>query len=112
MCSSNITRFCKQRACPSAETLRLYHETNLSPEEQEQTAAHLAACDFCGAELQLLARHPPADVICVQTQIPEHLRLLAEELLGRGIHGEQRLVKAICEKDVAVEGGQLVLTDA
>lgn len=112
MCSKNTSQFCKQDTCPSAETLLLYHEVKLMPGEHEQVAAHLAVCDFCGAELQLLVRHPPIDVDCVQGQIPDHLRLLAEELLGRDIHGGQRLVKAIYEKDVTVDGGQLALTDA
>lgn len=113
MCSLNTARFCKQRTCPSAETLLLYHETKLIPEgDAQEVAAHLAACDFCDAELQLLVRHPPTDVAYVQKQIPDHLRLLAEQLLDRDIDGEQRLVKAIYEKDVTVDGGRLVLTDA
>ena len=112
MCSLNTARFCKQITCPPAETLLLCHETKLMPEEHEQIAAHLAACDFCGAELQLLVRHPPTDVAYVKTQIPDHLRLLAEELLGSGIRGRQRTGIAIYEKDTSIDGGQLALIDA
>lgn len=104
MCSSDTAQFRKSRTCPSAETLLFHHLNNLVPEEQEQTAAHLATCDFCNAELQLLAQHPLPPAACAQAPIPEHLRLLAEELLTKNARSKQRLVKMICERSRAIAG--------
>ena len=45
---------------------------------------HLAACDFCSAELPLLAHYEvPAKGECKPPEIPINLRILAESLLGK-----------------------------
>ena len=73
--------FCKQKTCPSAGTLVGYNQATLAYGVREQVAAHLAQCDFCGAEMQLLAEHPSDISECVHAPMPLHLRLLAERLL-------------------------------
>lgn len=79
------TIFCKQLTCPSTETLLSYGAAGLASELKTHVTTHLAGCDFCGAELQLLTSHPPAAVKHYeQTKMPASLRYLAESLLKAG----------------------------
>ena len=79
------TTFCKQLTCPSSETLLSYGAAALANEMKTHVKTHLAGCDFCGAELQLLTSHPPATVERYeQTKMPAPLRYLAESLLKAG----------------------------
>jgi hypothetical protein len=43
--------------------------------------SHLASCDFCGAELQLLTNCESENEEDSFAEMPEHLRRLAEALL-------------------------------
>jgi hypothetical protein len=43
---------------------------------------HLAECDFCNAELPLLAHHQPVAGGQRTPEIPMNLRILAESILG------------------------------
>jgi hypothetical protein len=45
---------------------------------------HLRDCDFCDAELRLLAHHQPTAVKYTTPEIPMNLRILAESILNRG----------------------------
>jgi hypothetical protein len=85
MKASNTTfSFRKTADCPSSSTLLLYRAEKLSPEVVLLVRYHLEACDFCTAEIPLLAhyrqkhngRHKPPE-------IPMNLRILAESILGR-----------------------------
>ena len=60
MRSSSTAQFCKSKTCPSAEMLMLYAQAgSLAHSLERQIAAHLSACDFCGAETQMLTHNPP-----------------------------------------------------
>ena len=72
--------FGKKRRCPSSDLLLSYHQYDLSAEQTSRVASHLAICDFCAAELQLLSRYPPAQELCERTPMPGALRALAEAL--------------------------------
>ena len=86
MSSMTVSGFCKQVACPSAEILLQYHLTRLGFDEKAWVISHLEACDFCCAELQLLASHPAQDESFAETlDVPLPLRRLAEAILGGGI---------------------------
>lgn len=103
----NTTSFCKQASCPSSETLLSYSACGLNVEREAQVASHLAACDFCCAELQLLAECPQADECeTLTTEIPAPLRRLAEELLAGSFLTADMFVEAGYEKE------RLTLTDA
>jgi hypothetical protein len=106
MNSSSIILFCKQATCPSSETLLSYQRAGLAAEQRAWVASHLATCDFCGAESQLLTRHSTTVEKYVVTNIPLHLRRLAEALLGRG------QLKLENFSDTAFEKERLTLTDA
>lgn len=73
--------FRKTAACPTSTTLLAFSTEKLSPMVFTVVKQHLETCEFCRAELTLLAHHrrerhsqPP--------QIPENLKILAESILG------------------------------
>ncbi len=74
--------FCKSVACPSSGTLLAYRQFRLLWSERSHISIHLATCDFCSAELQLLARHSEDREEYVLPDMPAELRILAEQLLG------------------------------
>jgi hypothetical protein len=106
MNSSSVTLFCKQATCPSSETLLAYRNPGLAAEQRACVALHLAACDFCGAELQLLTEHAPASEDYCFAAIPLSLRRLAEALLSASPLHLEIFVGAAYEKE------PLTLTDA
>jgi hypothetical protein len=76
-------RFEKQRSCPSPALLLSYHQAHRSIQQTPQVAAHVAhvaTCDFCAAEIQLLAKHYSAEVVCEGAEMPPHLSALAAAL--------------------------------
>lgn len=84
MHSSLIRLFCKTAECPTSEALLGYSRSltpTLFPLFIEE---HLASCDFCGAELQLLSCYGSEDEEYSFAGIPDHLRRLAEDLLKSG----------------------------
>ncbi|SRR6185295_13569363 len=54
-------RFGKQVTCPTTQQTLSYVEGSLGRQEAKQIAQHVRACDFCGAEAQLLAKHEHAN---------------------------------------------------
>ncbi|MBV9957635.1 MAG: hypothetical protein JO360_04405 [Acidobacteria bacterium] len=99
--------FCKRASCPSAETLLTYRSCGLEAITDEHITQHLAACDFCGAELQLLGECPQADEgETFATEIPLPLRRLAEEILAGSPLTAEMFSEAGYEKE------RLTLTDA
>lgn len=101
MDSPTETIFYKQVICPSSEVLLAYKDSSLALTQQAGVASHLAACDFCGAELKLLAEHFPAveEEECAVVAIPLNLRLLAEALLTRQYLTVNSLVEIALEKE-------------
>jgi hypothetical protein len=71
-------------------------------------AEHLAACDFCGAEAQLLSRFAqPADALpFAAISIPAPLRRLAEDLLSEPSYNRARFAESLLEIE------RMTLTDA
>ena len=75
--------FRKKWHCPSSQALVSYQQRDLSDGQLLQVASHLATCDFCAAELQLLSKLPLAEHCKESPPMPAHLRALAEALLAR-----------------------------
>jgi len=74
--------FQKTVACPSSSTLLSYRTTGLPRELVALVRLHLTACEFCSAELALLAFHTaPTKRDERSPEIPKNLRILAESLL-------------------------------
>jgi hypothetical protein len=92
--------FCKQAACPSSETLLSYGTASLASEIRTHVARHLSACEFCGAELQLLTTHAPlAAIHYEQTKMPAPLRYLAESLLAGSLLRMESFAENIYDKE-------------
>jgi hypothetical protein len=94
--------FCKQLTCPSTDTLLSYGAAGLASELKAHVATHLAGCDFCGAELQLLTRHAPAANVehYERAKMPAPLRYLAESLLRAGnILRMESFAEAVYDKE-------------
>lgn len=107
---SSTAEFRKQKTCPSAEVLLLYKDARLAATRRQSVAAHLAACDFCGAELQLLSRHWTRAAVrraaSAAIEMPSNLRRLAEDLMATPSLNRARFAETIYELD------RLTLTDA
>lgn len=94
------TIFCKQLTCPSAETLLSYETANSASELQAEVTLHLAACDFCSAERQLLSRHAAPFVEQYERpKMPAPLRYLAESLLAGRLLRMESFVGNIFDKE-------------
>ena len=73
--------FRKTATCPASSTLLSYRAEKLSRKEAELVRTHLADCEFCAAELPLLAHHQPERRQPRAPEIPMNLRILAESIL-------------------------------
>lgn len=93
MKASCVDSFTKTIACPSSNILLSFHLRAMSPEIMTLVRHHLAACDFCCAEMPLLAHYQrPLKKECKPPDIPINLRILAESLLLKA--SEVRIVSA------------------
>jgi hypothetical protein len=103
----STAKFCKNRTCPSAEMLVSYTRAALTVELRQQLTAHLAACDFCDAELHLLSRFTPSGAVaCKSVKMPFALYRLAKDLLSVSTSAAGRAVEILYEPE------RLSLTDA
>ena len=82
--SRTILPFRKTTACPASATLLSFRCQNLPAELAISVKEHLRDCDFCCAELGLLAHHQPITGRYTVPEIPMNLRILAESILNRG----------------------------
>ncbi|HMF54931.1 MAG TPA: hypothetical protein VK619_01110 [Pyrinomonadaceae bacterium] len=98
--------FCKQTTCPPSELLTTYCTTSTVIEIESLIEEHLADCDFCGAETQLLTKYPPTEEDFATPEIPESLRCLAEAILCRHLPTSEFF------QSIAFEKAGLTLTDA
>ncbi len=74
--------FRKTEACPSSNILLSFRLKKLSPEILTLVSYHLIVCEFCGAELRLLAHHCATEKRERKVpDIPMNLRILAESIL-------------------------------
>ena len=75
-------RFKKTASCPASTTLLSFRRKKLSREICKLVKFHLTDCEFCAAELALLAFHKPAKRGEHKSpEIPMNLRILAESIL-------------------------------
>ena len=77
-----VTIFRKSAACPSSETLLAYRQFGMKHGRREWVESHLAGCDFCRAELQLLNRYRRVRECVTLGEVPAELRELAESVLA------------------------------
>jgi hypothetical protein len=76
--------FRKTATCPASTTLLSFRSNSLSVDVAVDVRDHLEICDFCSAELPLLAHHGPAASRGHKPpEIPMNLRILAESILAQ-----------------------------
>jgi hypothetical protein len=80
--STTTFAFIKTPACPASATLLSYRRESLSTAAALGVTEHLELCDFCSAELPLLAHYRPAAPTLKTPEIPMNLRILAESILS------------------------------
>ena len=83
MSQSLATLFCKTPECPTSQALLAYHRSLMTTKNMTYIETHLASCDFCSAELQLLTRYRSEAEKHSFAEMPAQLRRLAEDLLKR-----------------------------
>ena len=82
--------FRKTAACPASATLLSFRTKTLTAEAAELVNGHLEVCDFCCAELPLLAHHDLAMAGGFQVpEMPVDLRILAESIFKARINPEK-----------------------
>jgi hypothetical protein len=82
MVSQGVGSFKKQAACPSSKTLLEFRSIALPIAMSKLVEWHLDECDFCWAEIKLLAYYvAPCREEGRPPSIPANLRVLAEALL-------------------------------
>ncbi len=94
MASAFVSLFHKKVGCPSSQSLLEYDQSRFASAHSVRIEAHLAYCDFCNAELQLLTRHQDTQDEYSFAEMPAQLRSLAERLLNSSVvpfHALQRL---------------------
>ena len=102
---SNATSFTKAPSCPSSNLLLSFRMKTLSPEILNLIRYHLADCDFCNAEVPLLAHYqPPAKGECKVPEIPINLRILAESLLGKNARERRKAEQESPKYGLVAEG--------
>ena len=82
MASKTTTTFLKTAACPASGTLVSFRSKSLSAEAETLVTDHLKVCDFCNAELPLLAHFNPTLQASKTPEIPMNLRVLAESIFS------------------------------
>ena len=82
--STRTLPFLKTAACPASATLLSFRSQGLSAKATGLVKEHLEVCDFCSAELPLLAHHKAgAERRLKAPEIPLDLRILAESILAK-----------------------------
>ena len=81
--SNKTIPFRKTATCPSSATLLNFRNQKLSNQVSTLVKYHLNLCDFCRAELTLLAHHRRLKHDERTPEIPMNLRILAESILSR-----------------------------
>jgi hypothetical protein len=108
MSSSSTAGFRKLRTCPPSEALLTFCLSTHSSARHGRVAEHVADCDFCGAEVQLLSHFasPAGALPSAALALPAALRRLAEDLLSEPSINRARFAESILEIE------RLTLTDA
>lgn len=86
MFSTTTTGFRKNEDCPASQDLLAYETGELAHVQELAIGEHLAACEFCEAEVEFYSRFPQEDMpveAAASVVIPAPLFELAEALLKK-----------------------------
>lgn len=96
---SSLTGFCKNEDCPSSHELLGFQTGDLSQSLANEVRRHLAACEFCSAEVEFYSHYPQEEGASETAEIPPPLYELAEALLKNRQGDSSSLYSLINEKD-------------
>lgn len=99
MFSLKMITFCKSTNCPSSQQLLSFERGAVSVKEREKIETHIAACEFCAAEVEFYAHYPQSEEAVARVEIPIPLFELAEALLGNKHKDFFTLNKLLCENE-------------
>ncbi len=94
-----MINFCKGANCPTSDDLVLF-ERGETAHRSKQICAHLAACEFCAAELEFYAHYPQVEddaATAAKVEIPLPLYELAKALLDNKHKDFSALNRLLCE---------------
>lgn len=101
MFPSTTTGFRKNEDCPPSQELLAYETGELDPTSELAIGEHLAACEFCEAEVEFYSRFPQEDASnepVTSTDIPAPLFELAEALLKKHHNNAKSLNSLLNDK--------------
>ncbi len=96
-----MAKFCKSEDCPTSQDLLAYQTGEMEVADGREIRRHIAACEFCAAEIEFYEHYPPPDPVeelSKTTRIPGPLYDLAESLLSKK-HGSRTMEKLMSEID-------------
>jgi hypothetical protein len=100
MFSLKMITFCKSTDCPSSQKLLAFENGGAtSAKERGKIEEHLAACEFCAAEVEFYAHYPQSEETVTKVEIPIPLYELAEALLSNKHKDFLLLNKLLCESE-------------
>lgn len=99
MFSLKMITFCKSTTCPTSQDLLRFENDGVSIKERERIETHLAACEFCAAEVEFYAHYPQSEETVPKVEIPIPLYELAQALLGNKHENFLTLNKLLCESE-------------
>lgn len=95
---SSTTVFCKNEDCPSSHELLGFQTGNIPRSQGAEIRRHLAACEFCSAEVEFYSHYPQEEGASEVTEIPAPLYELAEALLKNRQGDSSSLYSLLNEK--------------
>lgn len=100
MFQSKTITFCKSANCPASQKLLAFQNGDVTSKDRKSIARHLAACEFCSAELEFYAHYPQSEEETVsRAEIPVPLFELASALLGNKHKDFFLLNQLLCQNE-------------
>lgn len=99
MFTSKTSGFSKNEDCPSSQKLLEFQNGDLEKARGTEVRKHLAACEFCAAEVEFYSHYPQEEGSSETSAIPGPLYELAEALLKNRQGDHSSLDTLLKEKD-------------
>ena len=92
------TGFYKNEDCPASNELLEFQNGDLTRTRNGEISRHLAACEFCSAEVEFYSHYPQAEGTVEPSAIPAPLYELAEALL-KNLHSNSHALNALLKEN-------------
>jgi hypothetical protein len=100
MFSLKMITFCKNVNCPASQKLLAFQNGEARARDRKMISKHLAACEFCAAEVEFYAHYPQTEEETVgKAEIPVPLYELASALLGNKHKDFSLLNQLLCQNE-------------